>query len=148
MTTASNPLIGSWRLRAWVSLAEEGVESAPMGRSPEGLLVYSADGTMVAIMGRDRRVAFASQDLTGGSRDEQAEAFRTFVAYGGGYEIDGDTVRHRVEHSLFPNWIGTVQERSWSLDETGRVLTLASPPIKLAGTTRLQRLTWERVARR
>ena len=146
-TTAPHRLVGSWRLRDWVSADDAGATSHPMGSSPEGVLVYSPDGTMVALMGPAGRERFGSDDLTGGSPDEQARAFRTFVAYGGGYEVDGPVVRHRVEHSLFPNWVGTVQERSWTLDEASSVLTLTSPPIALGGTTRVQRLTWERIAR-
>lgn len=136
--------MGSWRLRRWVAIADDGSESLPMGEDPDGLLVYSGDGTMVAIMGPGDRPRFASGDVTGGSDDERARAFATFVAYGGAFEIDGETVSHRVETSLFPNWIGTVQRRRWDLDPTGRTLTLTSPPVTLGGATRVQRLTWER----
>jgi len=116
-----------------------------MGEAPEGLLVYSDDGTMVGIMGPAARPRFASDDVTGGTDDERARAFATFIAYGGRYEIEGDTVRHDVETSLFPNWIGTVQRRRWELAENGRLLTLTSPPLSLGGMVRVQRLTWERV---
>ena len=58
--------------------------------------------------------------------------------------VDGETVTHHVETSLFPNWIGTQQRRRWSLDPGGRHLTLTSPPLVLGGATRIQRLTWER----
>lgn len=146
-SNTAHPLAGSWRLRDWVAIDDGGATSHPMGSSPEGVLTYSPDGTMVVLMGPAGRERFGSDDLTGGSPAEQADAFRTFVAYGGGYEIDGPVVRHRVEHSLFPNWVGTVQERSWTLDEAGSVLTLTSPPIALGGNTRVQRLTWERIER-
>lgn len=145
MTVGDQPLLGSWRLRGWVALAEDGSESLPMGEAPEGLLVYSHDGTMVGIMGPAARPRFASDDVTGGTNDERASAFATFIAYGGRYEVEGETVRHDVETSLFPNWIGTVQRRRWELAENGRLLTLTSPPLSLGGAVRVQRLTWERV---
>lgn len=145
MTGARLALVGSWRLRRWVSLADDGSQSLPMGEAPEGQLVYSDDGTMVGIMGPAARPRFASDDVTGGTDEERAGAFATFIAYGGHYEIEGDTVRHEVETSLFPNWIGTVQQRRWELDEDGRLLTLTSLPLALGGTVRVQRLTWERV---
>ncbi len=145
MTAVDHALLGSWRLRGWVAIADDGSQSLPMGEAPEGLLVYSDDGTMVGIMGPAARPRFASDDVTGGTNDERARAFATFIAYGGHYEIEGDTVRHDVETSLFPNWIGTVQRRRWELAENGRLLTLTSPPLSLGAMVRVQRLTWERV---
>ena len=116
-----------------------------MGDAPDGLLTYTADGTMIGIMGPGGRPLFATDDVTGGSPDEQAQAFATFIAYGGRYVVNGDTVTHHVETSLFPNWIGTTQRRHFALSDDGRVLTLTSPPLVLGGATRIQRLTWERV---
>jgi hypothetical protein len=145
VTPADHPLVGAWRLRRWLALAEDGSESKPMGEAPEGLLVYSGDGTMIGIMGPAARPLFASDDVTGGTDNERAQAFATFIAYGGHYEIEGDTVRHDVEASLFPNWIGTVQRRRWDLSEDWRLLTLTSPPLALGGVVRVQQLTWERV---
>lgn len=141
---AAHPLVGGWRLRSWVSIADDGSEALPMGEMPHGLVVYSADGKMIGIMGPGDRPRFATDDVTGGTIEERARAFATFIAYGGSYELDGDTVTHRVETSLFPNWIGTTQRRRWQLDETGRHLTMTSPPLVLGGSTRIQRLTWER----
>ncbi len=140
-----HPLLGGWRLRSWVSIADDGSEVLPMGGSPDGLLTYTADGTMIGIMGPGDRPRFATDDVTGGTTDEQAGAFATFIAYGGRWEAEGDTVTHQVETSLFPNWIGTAQRRRWELDPTGRHLTLTSPPLVLGGAARIQRLRWERV---
>lgn len=142
---AAHPLIGGWRLRTWVSIADDGSETRPMGDAPDGLLTYAAGGTMIGIMGPGDRPRFATDDVTGGSRDEQAQAFATFIAYGGRYEVDGDTVTHHVETSLFPNWIGTQQRRRFVFSDDGQMLTLTSPPLVLGGATRIQRLTWERV---
>jgi len=142
---ASHPLVGGWRLRSWVSIADDGAEVRPMGVAPDGLLAYTATGTMIGIMGPGGRPRFAIDDVTGGSIDEQAGAFATFIAYGGRYEIQGETVTHHVETSLFPNWIGTQQRRRWSLGADGRTLTLTSPPLLLGGAIRIQCLIWERV---
>ena len=142
---AGHPLLGGWRLRSWVAIADDGSEARPMGDAPDGLLAYTPAGTMVGIMGPGDRPRFAADDVTGGSPDEQARAFATFIAYGGRYRLDGDTVIHTVETSLFPNWIGTEQRRRWSLSDDGRTLTLVSPPLVLGGATRVQRLVWERV---
>src|SRR5262245_54392816 len=99
-----------------------------MGAAPDGLLAYLADGTMIGIMGRDGRLPFDDHDVTGGTVGERARAFATFIAYGGRYEATADLVTHHVDVSLFPNWIGTLQQRRWMLDPTNRWLTLTSPP--------------------
>jgi hypothetical protein len=143
--TAGHPLVGGWRLRSWVSIGDDGAEVRPMGEAPDGLLTYTAEGTMIGIMGPGDRPRFATDDVTGGSAEEQAQAFATFIAYGGRYAVDGDTVTHTVETSLFPNWIGTEQRRRFALSDDGRMLTLTSPPLVLGGATRIQRLVWERV---
>ncbi|MEJ7749041.1 MAG: lipocalin-like domain-containing protein [Candidatus Limnocylindrales bacterium] len=145
--SGDHPLVGSWRLRRWLAIADDGSESSPMGETPDGLLAYTADRTMIGIMGPGHRPTFGSDDVTGGTDEERAAAFATFIAYGGGYEVEGDSVTHHVESSLFPNWIGTVQRRRWEVDPSGMWLTLTSPPLVLQGASRVQRLIWERVRR-
>ena len=143
--TDADRLVGGWRLRSWVSIADGGAEARPLGAAPDGLLAYTADSTMVGIMVPGDRPRFATDDLTGGTVEEQAAAFATCIAYGGRYAVDGDTVIHTVETSLFPNWSGTEQRRRFALSDDGQTLTLTSPPIVLGGTRRIQRLTWSRV---
>jgi Lipocalin-like domain len=50
---------------------------------------------------------------------------------------------HYVELSLFPNWVGTTQERF--LDLEGSTLTLSTDPVLYAGQQRRAYLVWERV---
>jgi hypothetical protein len=142
-------LVGTWRLRSWEAVsATEGEPAArPMGDDPEGLLVYTDEGTMLVLIGRPRRERFASDDLLDATLDERSAAIETFIAYGGSYTVDGETVAHRVEMSLFPNWVGTIQERNVELDPSGEVLTLTSGVIRVRGSERRQRLVWERVRR-
>jgi hypothetical protein len=146
--TGAARLVGGWRLRSWVSITDDGEEAHPMGDMPDGLLTYTADGTMVGIMGPNDRPRLSTDDVTGGTPEERAAAFATFIAYGGRFAVDGDAVIHTVETSLFPNWIGTEQRRRFAISEDGRTLTLTSPPIVLGGTRRIQRLTWSRIDER
>jgi hypothetical protein len=82
----------------------------------------------VAIM-RPDRAKFAADDLFGRSAEERAQAAGTYVSYCGRYEFRGDIVVHRVELSLFPNWIGVEQERL--VEVTGNRLILSTRPISL-----------------
>jgi hypothetical protein len=146
VTELEHPLIGTWHLRRWTAIGDDGSESSPMGDSPEGLLVYSGDGRMMALMARADRSRINSDDLTGGTEAERAAAFASFIGYGGRFEVDGNVVTHHVEMSQFPNWVGTVQRRRWELDASDRWLTLTSPRMTAGGATRIQRLSWERAA--
>jgi hypothetical protein len=48
------------------------------------------------------------------------------MAYCGRHEVRGDQVVHHIEQSLFPNWLGTNQQRFIKLD--GNRLTLTTDP--------------------
>ncbi len=137
-------VVGTWRLISWEASGPDGLAEHPMGERPEGLLVYGDDGTMMVLLGRSDRQRVSGNDVSGSGLEERAEAMRTFIAYGGRYEIQGSRVTHHVEMSLFPNWVGTRQVREVTFDETGKVLRLTSPPLSVGGLPRSQQLTWER----
>jgi hypothetical protein len=67
-----------------------------------------------------------------------------FVPDAGRYSFLGDRVIHHVELSLFPNWVGSDQER-W-VELVGDRLTLTASRL-LAGKQQVPRLVWERVDR-
>jgi hypothetical protein len=92
---------------------------------------------------RRARAGFAAGDLLSGTTEEQARAVEGFVAYAGRYSFHGDRVVHHVELSLFPNWVGSDQER-W-VEFAGDRLTLSASPLLLAGKQQVPRLVWERV---
>ena len=56
---SDHPLIGAWRLREWVALDDDGTTTPSMGDAPNGLVVYSGDGTMVTVIGRADRPRLA-----------------------------------------------------------------------------------------
>jgi hypothetical protein len=143
-TLAAADLIGTWRLRSWTATADDGVEH-PMGDPPEGVLVYTADGTMITTIGRADRPPIDGGDMLAGPDAQRLEAFTSFIAYSGTFRVDGDDVVHTVEMSLFPNWIGTEQRRHVSLGGGGRELELSAGPFVLRGRLSVQRLRWERV---
>ena len=137
-------LVGTWRLRAWTSEGAGGIEH-PMGESPEGLLVYTADGTMITTIGRAGRPPIDGGDLLAGPVDQRLEAMTTFVAYAGAFHVEGADVVHDVTMSLFPNWIATSQRRHVQLSRDRRELELIGDAIMVHGRLRTQRLRWERV---
>ena len=141
---AAADLVGTWRLTAWRSEGEDGVVH-PMGEPPEGVLVYTQDGTMITTIGRAGRPPIDGGDLLAGPTEQRLDAMTTFIAYSGTFRVDGGDVVHDVTMSLFPNWIGTTQRRHVTFADDGRTLTLSAEPFVLRGRLSTQRLTWERV---
>lgn len=129
-------IIGVWRLRAFESHRDGQPVRYPFGRDAVGLLIYTADGTMSGQLMRPGRPVFQSSTAVGGTDVELRAAATGYVAYAGTFEVDDarGMVLHRVTMSLFPNLLGTVQERMASLD--GDTLELRTPD----GA----RLVWER----
>jgi hypothetical protein len=141
---AAADLIGTWRLLSWVSEGEDGVQR-PFGEDAEGIVVYTADGTMITTIGRSDRGPIDGGDMAAGPVDQRLAAASTFIAYSGSFVVDGADVLHSVTMSLFPNWIGTTQRRHVTLSEGGRRLELLADPFLLRGRLAEHRLTWERV---
>ena len=139
-------LIGTWRLQRWTAEAVDRGVSEPFGSSPEGILVYTADGTMVTTMTRAGRPSLGGRGLLAGSPDELAAVARSFVAYSGRWRLDGGDVLHEVEISLHPDWVGTVQRRHLAIDPDGQTLVLSSDPMAVGESFGVQRLEWRRAA--
>lgn len=138
-------LSGDWRLLTWVSEGEDGSVVLPLGESPMGILVYSPGGTMITTIAPQARPPLSSTDpLHGGPDAERLRTAETFIAYSGTYQYDGTDVTHRVEMSLYPNWVGTLQVRHVRLSDDGDTLELSTDPFTLAGRRSVQRLTWVR----
>jgi hypothetical protein len=138
-----NPLIGTWSLVSWQNTSADGRISYPLGEDAVGYIMYNADGYMfVAIMRRGRPM-FAAADLFGSSTQEKARAADAYVSYCGRYEFRGETVVHHVELSLFPNWVGTDQERLVEFAEDRMILS--TRPTLFGGSQQTARLIWERL---
>ena len=139
----SDALVGAWRLLSWENQAADGQVTYPMGPDPNGYVLYTADGRFSITISRRGRAGFAAGDLLSGTAEEKARAMEGFVAYAGRYSFDGDRVVHHVELSLFPNWVGSDQQR-W-VELAGDRLILSASPLLLAGKQQVPRLVWERV---
>ena len=141
---AKDQFIGAWDLVSFEMRHSDGTMSFPYGDNAIGTLIYHASGRMaVQVVRRDRPV-FKSGDQLNGTSEEIKSAFEGCVAYFGTFEVDrtAGTVVHRVEASMFPNWVGTEQKRFYRL-ESDR-LTLETVPIQWGGGEVVGALVWER----
>jgi hypothetical protein len=75
--------------------------------------------------------------------EEQAEAFKTFIAYAGRYALDGDKVIHRVEISSIQNYVGKDLVRTVKFQ--GDRIILVTPPMPVNGKIQTVELIWQRL---
>jgi hypothetical protein len=143
-TLSAADLVGTWRLETWVSDGDDG-RQLPMGEHPDGVVVYTSDGTMITTIGRAGRPRIDAADMHGGPVEQRLEAQSTFIAYSGTFRVDDHDVIHDVTMSLYPNWVGTSQRRHVSLSEDGERLVLSADPFAVRGRVGTHVLTWRRV---
>lgn len=140
-------LIGSWNLVSCrrTTGADKRVDY-PHGEHPQGTLLYTEDGRISVHLAAGGRPPLSSADLSALGDAEAARAFISYLGYSGRYEIDGDTVVHRVEVASIPNMAGTDLVRHMSL--SANTLVLRAPTIETPDGPQDLELHWERMSLR
>ena len=145
--TLRQRLIGAWRLVSYVERdVDTGEEDWPLGKTPEGIIMYTPDGYMSAQLCKSGRRNFAGGDMYKASAEEYMAAGSTYMAYSGPFYVDESRrlLQHEMSVSLFPNWKGQRQIRLVEIDED--VLHLATEtPMRFAGGCKIASLRWKRV---
>ncbi len=140
----NDKLVGMWKLVSASSTASTGERSeTPYGPSPVGLLTYTGDGRVTALISYGGRKPLS---IGGGAlalQEEQAEAFKTFLAYAGGYTLSGDKVTHHIEISSIQNYVGKDLVRSVKFQ--GDQIILVTPPTPVNGKIQTVELIWQRL---
>jgi hypothetical protein len=133
--------LGSWTLVSVEQTLPSGEVLKPFGDDPSGLILYAAGGHMSAQLGNGNPKRFASDDFMAASDGEAAAAWRMYISYWGTFKIDAGrrVIVHKVEGSLFSNWIGTEQVRHFSFDDANLLTLEAESP---SGRSTL---TWRRM---
>lgn len=144
-TDEEDRLVGSYRLRVFRDIADDGEVREPLGAHPVGFILYSAERWMTAVLMAADRPNFAEGDILAGTDDERSRAFATASGYAGRWSIEDGHVVHRLEAATFPNWVGTEQRRPYEID--GHELRLYPPRLLMNGKLRRSELFWERLER-
>jgi hypothetical protein len=140
---AKQSILGAWRLVAFTRRSAMRHTEDVFGPDPQGLLCYTADGGLsVVLSAADRITRFADDGFLSGTMAEKAAAYESYCSYAGRYTIDGDTITHHLDLSLFPNWRGSIQPRRWRFEEDCLVLT--SQPIVADGQSWVYEARWRR----
>lgn len=140
LATANEKLLGTWKLIGASSTTSSGEKiEFPYGVGPTGFLTYTADGRMSSVISYGGRKPLS---ITGPIMEEQAEAFRTFLAYAGRFTLDGNRVTHHIEVSSIQNYVGRDLIRSVRFESDH--LKVITPPTAVNGKIQTIELLWER----
>ena len=138
--------VGTWQLLESYSERPSGRAPFPLGARVIGRINYDTAGNMAAqLMGEERR-PFSSRDPREVRDDEYREAFQSYTAYFGTYEVNPaeHTVVHHVLGATVPNWPGNDQLRYYELKDD--LLILRTPPMRgNDGEKSVHTLVWQKV---
>ena len=138
----TNPLLGTWKLKAYVVTTSAGERATPYGENPTGYLSYSADGRMQGIGVANGRIAPIS---AAPPENERVALYDTMFAYAGTYSVVADKIIHHVDISWNETWTGTDQIRLFEV--SGNTLTLTTRITDPAnGMETHYAVVWEKVA--
>ncbi|MGA3107556.1 MAG: lipocalin-like domain-containing protein [Terriglobales bacterium] len=148
MSAISNDrLVGTWKLLSASTRTSSGErDGAPYGVDPVGFLTYTADGRVTALISYGGRKRLSILSAGGGPQvqiEEQAEAFKTFLAYAGRYTLTGDEVIHHVEISSIQNYVDKDLVRTLKFEDES--IILVTPPTSVNGKIQTVELVWQRV---
>ena len=101
---------GVWKLVSLeVEIQSTGQKEFPMGQKPTGYVTFTAEGRVFFVLtGEGRKPAKTDQ--------ERAALLGSLVAYTGTYRLEGDKWITKVEVVWNPEWVGTEQARSFTID--------------------------------
>jgi len=137
-------VVGTWKLVSVSSTTDKDeTNKAALGQHPSGLLTYTADGRMMAIISDDGRKPLSIPDRVAAPAEERAQAYSTFMAYAGRYTFTCDKVVHHVEVASLQNWVNTDQTRIVMFQDN-HLIVRNTPQLRNGVTVNLESV-WERV---
>jgi hypothetical protein len=110
MSETQSSVLGTWKLLSLdVEFQATGEKQQPYGPNPDGYLILTPEGRMMAVVAAKGR-------KPGLKVEEQAELLRTLLAYTGTYTLSGNRFITKVDVSWNEVWTGTQQERFFELN--------------------------------
>jgi hypothetical protein len=138
----ASKMVGVWKRTGNVQkILTTGETSKPEGENPSGMLTFSRGGHFMWIYIADGRKSPASQPPTDA---ERIYLYRTSSSGAGTYKVNGDKVTALYTDSSAQVFTGT--ERVWTVQVSGKVLTVMSAPFTTAeGKDAIGMVTYERL---
>jgi len=122
-------LVGTWTLERVDNVLPDGTRVQLYGPRPQGLLVFDAQGRYALQILREGRPRFAAGDKARGTAEENRAAVAGNNSHFGRYAVDaaGGTLTFHIDHAFFPNWEGTTQVRTFTLQGGELRYTVPTP---------------------
>jgi hypothetical protein len=140
----NDSVVGTWKLVSNTSTTDKGeVNETVLGQNPSGLLTYTANGRMMAIISDDGRKPLSIADRVAAPAEERAQAYSTFMAYAGRYTFTCDKVVTHVEVASLQNWVNTDQTRFVHIEDN-RLFVRNTPQLR-GGVMVTIESVWERL---
>jgi hypothetical protein len=115
-------LVGIWIIESFdVEDCTTGRRTQPWGDRPSGTVIFDPGGRMFAMITSEQRTL---------SDFDEADAFRSMLAYSGHYRVEPpNKLVTTVDIAWFEPWVGTEQVRF--CDVSGDRMTLTSAPLNM-----------------
>jgi hypothetical protein len=114
-----NQFTGTWSLVSVENTNADGSKTLPYGDHPAGLLVFTNAGDYAIQILKSVRPRVAANDKNKATPEETAALVQGNNSHFGRYTADvlNRTITFNVQHAFYPNWEGTVQVRSYTLED-------------------------------
>jgi hypothetical protein len=142
VAVSKESLVGTWKLVSSTALTDNGEAAGKPAEDSTGLLTYTADGRMMAMITREGQKPISTYPP---SEEERAAAFNGLsAAYAGSYTVTGDKVTHHIDVAWVRNVVNTDQVRTIRIEGDRLILrggwvVEGRPPVANA------ELVWERL---
>jgi hypothetical protein len=142
---AKEQIVGAWTLVSVTSEMDDGKKGEPFGPSPNGMIIFSAEGHFSLFQARAEIPKIAANDRAKATPEEAQGIVASSIAYYGTYAIDENTkvMVVNIAASTYPNVAAIPNQK--------RTITLLTPeelkfdnPRTPNGMT--LRTTWKRAA--
>ena len=132
-------ILGTWKLESvYIEFQDSGERKTPFGTNPNGYIVFTPEGRMMALITPESRKAPQTDA-------ERAEAFKSMYAYSGIYRLEGDRFITKVDTAWNEAWAGTDQVRYYRFEGEKLIVTSAWAASPNFDGRRIRGiLTWEK----
>ena len=112
-------LVGVWKLQTYdVEFQDTGERKTPFGANPNGYIIFTLDGRMMATLSAEGRKSPQTDA-------DRVAAFRSMIAYSGIYRLQDDRWITKVDTAWDESLVGTEQIRHYRLE--GATLIVTTP---------------------
>lgn len=116
--THDTQFAGVWSLVKVENINPDSSITLPYGEHPQGSLVFETNGDYAIQILKAVRPKVAANDKNKATPEENAALVKGNNSHFGTYAVDTakHTLTFKIEHAFYPNWEGTAQERSYTLE--------------------------------